>query len=187
MLAWNLSLWMSFHWDVLNQSPQLWNQQPFLDKIFIERRALVFVPWFQHSSSVMLNEPLHDLSGMNNSGGTYAGKTTSSEGRASPWSWSYVDALVTAPGSFSLGRSQFCLLHQQVRHWVHLWSSTWTNCPLSPDLGLSADAFHLFSDLLSFQRTPPSLLNPHLLLPRAPLCCRPSSRTTPVQMQSSRW
>lgn len=109
------------------------------------------------------------------------GKTTfSSEGRASPRSWSYVDAswLLQAP----LTKQKSVLPSAPAG-----WGVEYISDPpqdkvssLSPDLGLSADAFYLFSDLL-FSENTPSLLESPPPSPKSWPCSVSSSRTTPCR------
>lgn len=79
----------------------------------------------------------------------------------------------------SLSRSQFRLLHQRGKVLSMSLILHRTKCPLSPDLGLSADAFHLFSDLL-FPENTSSLLESPLPSPKSWPSTAPS-RTLPCK------
>lgn len=80
----------------------------------------------------------------------------------------------------SLSRSQFCLLHQRGKVLSTSLILHRTKCPLSPDLGLSAVAFHLFSDLL-FPENTSSLLESPPPSPKSWPSAAPSSRTIPCK------
>jgi len=111
------------------------------------------------------------------------GKTTfSSEGKASPGAG---PMLMPRDCSrlLSLSRSQFCLLHQRGEVLSTSLILHRTKCPLSPDLGLSADAFRLFSDLL-FPENTPSLLESPPPSPKSWSCAVSSSRTIPHEYSS---
>lgn len=84
----------------------------------------------------------------------------------------------------SLGRSQFCLRYSAEAQALDLHR---TNCPLSPDLGLSADAFICFQDLL-FSENNSLPWNPHLLPPKSWLSlCLPAGQPRRCRAPDARY